>query len=228
MILLRLTPVFGFLMFMESFLLDNYRIASIQLNGLPTISYPLIYAATLLQSFGIGLVVFGLDFGFTVYDPTTIRKTVQSSAFIGAGVPFIWLSAIGLLANLGKHSPLWSTLVFGSMGLVGTSLIVAGLYKRGLNRSGLASAGIEVTVGIILSFALFWAVLVVMLGPLMGLVQSFNSTLFWLGIMYVPFFGIGLVSLMKNWKAFGSTLIVLGLVAQLILFGFVNGLAGSF
>lgn len=228
MTLLRLTPVLGFLMFMESFPLENYRVVSIQLNGLPTISYPLIYAATLLQSFGIGLVVFGLGFVFTPYDSSTIRKTTLSSAFIGTGAPFFWLSAIGFSANLGEHSPLWSTVVFGSMALAGVSLIVAGLYIRGVKRAGLVSAGLQITGGIIVSAALFWAVLVVTLGPLMGIVQSSNSVLLSLVIAYVPFFVIGLVSLMKNWKAFGSTLIVMGLVVQLVLFGFTNGLYGSF
>jgi hypothetical protein len=87
---------------------------------------------------------------------------------------------------------------------------------------------LQVLGGLFASGAIFLVMFVVILGPLMGYVIANDSALLWVGIVYVPYLVVGLVSIVKNLRAFGSTLIITGLVCAIFFYGFVNGLGGSF
>jgi len=92
------------------------------------------------------------------------------------------------------------------------------------NKSGLW----QVLGGFLASGSIFLAMFVVILGALFGEVQSSNSTLLWVGVMYAPYLVLGAASYAKNHRAFGLTLILLGLIAAFVFSGFVYGISGSF
>jgi hypothetical protein len=89
-------------------------------------------------------------------------------------------------------------------------------------------AALQVLGGLLASGAIFLVMFVVILGPLIGYVIANDSALLWVGIVYVPYLAIGSVSIVKNLRAFGSTLIITGLIAAIFFYGFVNGIGGSF
>ena len=143
--ILRLTPLFGILSFLVSFPLQNFRVESVQPNGLPEISYPLGLHALVLQLLGIGLIAFGVLFILSPVPSLGFRRATGSSALVAGGVPLLALSGFVVLANYSEWQgppcggtltyPVCSSILrwitdFVGIGLVGVVLLGLGLYLR--------------------------------------------------------------------------------------------------
>ena len=144
-IVLRLTPLLGILSFLASFPLQNFRVESVQSNGLPEITYPLGLYALVLQLLGIGLVAFGAVFILSPIHSLGFRKATVSSAFVAGGVPLLALSGFVVLVNYSEwwgppcggtlaypvcSSILWWIAGFVGIGLVGLLLVIIGFHIR--------------------------------------------------------------------------------------------------
>jgi len=136
-----------------------------------------------------------------------------------------------------QPSPYFAAVFFFASTFIGMAVIAVSLASLALsvsqprisqavnpNRSGLW----QVLGGFLASGSIFLAMFVVILGPLFGEVQSSNSTLLWVGVMYMPYLAIGATSYARNRRAFGLTLVLLGLIAAFVFSGFVYGVSGSF
>jgi len=86
----------------------------------------------------------------------------------------------------------------------------------------------QILGGLIASSAILLVMFVVILGPLQSEVIYTHTSVLWDAITYTPYVVIGGVSVVKRWKAFGITLVAAGVVAVLVVNGFVFGLSGSF
>lgn len=151
-----LVLILGVVLLLVSFPFENYRVESVQSNGLPMISYPLYLAGFYSALLGIGMVVFGVVFMFSPVALMGFRRAVAGSALIAAGVPSILLSTFGVLASYlewEEHScgapgqdpvcvsDLWGIVDFAVIGVVGVTLIVAGVYLRRRRRDSAVLVG---------------------------------------------------------------------------------------
>ena len=97
----------GIASFLASFLLEEYRVKSVQPNGLLVITHPLYLGGFALGLPGIGMVIFGNHLHTHPVRIRGIRRAVFGSALTAGGVPLILLSiyaAIGNCFELGLHS----------------------------------------------------------------------------------------------------------------------------
>jgi hypothetical protein len=140
-----LVLLLGILSTSVSVAFQDYRVESVQPNGLPMITYPLYLLGIYLGLLGIGMLVFGVIFMFTPVTSTGFRRAAASSALVAAGVPLILLSTTGIIVNYsewGTHfctnpqpdpvcgSIFWITVEFVGIGAAGVASIVTGLYLR--------------------------------------------------------------------------------------------------
>jgi len=84
---------------------------------------------------------------------------------------------------------------------------------------------LEVLGGLAVSGALFLALFVVILGPLVGYFESASPTPLWAVAFYSPYLIVGSLSVVRMWRAFGLTLLLAGVVAVIAMGGFVFGLS---
>jgi hypothetical protein len=140
-----LVLVLGVVSFLVSFSLENYRVERVQPNGLPAITYPLYLTGFILSLLGIGMLFFAVLFMVSPVASLGFRRAAATSALMAAGVPWIFLSASGVLVNYsewGTHfctspqpdpvcgSIVWAMADFSVAGVVGVALIVTGVYLR--------------------------------------------------------------------------------------------------
>jgi hypothetical protein len=136
-----------------------------------------------------------------------------------------------------QPSPYFVTVFSTALPLVGMAVIAVSLAELALSyrkptppqRVRWTRGGVwQVLGGLLASAGIFLVMFVVILGPLLGEVQSINSTPLWVGVVYVPYLVIGAASLARNQRAFGLTLILVGLITAFFFGGFVYGVSGSF
>jgi len=168
------------------------------------------------------------------------RKTAAISLAIGTVI-----FAVGLVVVFWPSTPCMTTVgppppscqppppyfievTVASLPFVGMTVMAISLAAMAFSFRRPISIGEQVLGGLLTSGAIFLVMFVVILGALFGEVQASNSTMLWVGIMYAPYLGIGATSLSRNQKAFGLTLILLGLIAAFAFRGFVYGISGSF
>lgn len=147
--ILRFTPLLGILAFLIAAPLQNFRVETVQPNGLPQISYPLWGLGIAAQLSGLGLLVFGLLFNFSPIRLIGLRRAVGSSILFAAGTTLLVLSGFGILGNSfewGVHfcsepqpypvcgSIFWLILEFLVLASIGVAFVFAGFYVRLRNR----------------------------------------------------------------------------------------------
>jgi hypothetical protein len=86
---------------------------------------------------------------------------------------------------------------------------------------------LEIFAGAVLSIAIFFLMLSVILGAFSNYFAFAAPTYLWVVGFYVPYLVVGLVSYLNEWKVLGLTLFVVGFIAVIALAGFVYGLGAT-
>ena len=90
------------------------------------------------------------------------------------------------------------------------------------------NAIIETLAGVGVSVVIFYVMLLVLVGGFANYFEVNTASLLWIVVFYLPYLIIGSVLFLYNWKVFGSTVLVSGIVGAIGLAGFVYGLGGTF
>lgn len=154
MLILRITPLFGILAFFIGIPLQNFRVETVQSNGLPYIYYPLWGLGIVAQLLGLGLIIFGVLFNFSPVRLMGVRRAVTSSVLVAAGATLVVPSGLGIWVNYeyewGVHfcsepqpypvcgSIFWLIVEFSVLALIGVSLVLSG---RARGSKKVSSAG---------------------------------------------------------------------------------------
>ncbi len=142
--ILHLTPFLGILTFLIAMPLQNFRVETVQSNGLPQIDYPLGGIGIAIELLGLGLLVFGILFNFSPIRLIGVRRAVSTSILFAAGMISMVFSGYGLLGNFSEwevhsclipqpypvcSSILWLILDFSVLASIGVALVLAGFVR---------------------------------------------------------------------------------------------------
>jgi len=156
---------------------------------------------------------------------------VIGMAILAVGLLMTYWPSTPCLGPSCQASPYSVRVFFAALPFIGmgvSALSLAGLalsFPQPIIVQGMKPTGStlpQVFSGILASGSIFLAMFVVVHGLLFAEVQTYYSPPLWVGIMYVPYLVIGLASLTRRQRAFGLTLILMGLIAAFVFLPFVN------